>query len=115
MPDLKFSDEEIAEMVVKAKEQMIQSILSDLDLSIKYSVKDSVTHAIMGQVHEYIEKEIVPALKPALLFQKETLIASMLSMSEEIGKAMAKAVFERVTKNLTSSYHLDKAIKELLE
>ena len=112
---MKFSDEQIKELLDAARPDVVAGLKQELTKSIEWEAKNSASRVITETVNAFMVEEIVPEIKRRLTEDKEAIIATALVGAPQMAEALAASMLATMKTNLESSWKRGEIFKKLFD
>lgn len=91
----------------KVKEAMLESVAKEFQWELPKVVREAV--------NEFVQEEIVPAVRAELLENKDAMVQAATDMIAGVPAEIGKAMQEQLAKTLTDSWKLRKVTEALFQ
>lgn len=99
-----FTEEEIAQILEDAKDELRASLIKDMKDRLKSSVEYTLGAEVRKVVEEYVKDEIVPDLKASLIEDKPIILKAAIKSANEVGEILAVALVDDMKEKLGKDY-----------
>ena len=110
-----FSEEQLAQLLVDAQEQVKSSIIEEAKKMISYRVGRELAEQINVVVAEYVKTAIVPEVRTYLTDNKSVVLEGMVKAITKMSDVIAEAMLAQLTENLSNGYKRERVFKALFD
>jgi len=110
-----FSQEEISEMLQKAKGAVEADIIESVKNDIKWALDQAVNDAVKKTVEAFLKEEITPQIMESLRASKGVIVQEAIAAAHEMASSLAAKMAELLAKNLERDYTAKSIFKAMFD
>lgn len=109
------TEEQTQEIINGALEEIKQAVIKEATSEISWQAKSAASNAVHDIVEEFISKEVKPELLVSLQKKKSAIIDAAIIGAENMAVMLAKAMAEKLSENLGTSYKRSEILKAMFD
>lgn len=104
----------IEELLVESRAGIVTALTESVKQSLQWQVQQELAAQLKPIVTKFVTEEIAPELQNHLIGAKSEILAACVNEVSGVSLAVAKALMERIVKNLGDTYSANKIIEAML-
>jgi len=110
---MKFTDEQIQEIVNSAKVSLTDATAKELAKSVEHTITYQSSQVIGDFAKTWVTENILPEVQKQLIENKDAMISVAVRSVEDMALQLSKAMTESLAKTLESSYSRNDLLKKM--